>query len=36
MLQAQAIWGAILIVILGAVADLVVVRLDPRVRSRGF
>jgi peptide/nickel transport system permease protein len=36
MLQAQAIWGAILIVILGAAADLVVVRLDPRVRSRGF
>ncbi len=36
MLQAQAIWGAILIVALGAMADLVVLRLDPRVRSRGF
>jgi peptide/nickel transport system permease protein len=36
MLQAQAIWGAILIVLLGVLADLVVVRLDPRVRSRGF
>jgi len=36
MLQAQAIWGAVLIVVLGALADLVVVRLDPRVRSRGF
>ena len=36
MLQAQAIWGAILIVMLGVLADLVVIRLDPRVRSRGF
>jgi peptide/nickel transport system permease protein len=36
MLQAQAIWGAILIVALGVIADLVVVLLDPRVRSRGF
>jgi peptide/nickel transport system permease protein len=36
MLQAQAIWGAILIVALGVAADLVIVGLDPRVRSRGF
>jgi peptide/nickel transport system permease protein len=36
MLQAQAIWGAILIVMLGVAADLVVLSLDPRVRSRGF
>jgi ABC-type dipeptide/oligopeptide/nickel transport system permease component len=33
MLQAQAIWGAVLIVILGAAADLVVLRLDPRTRT---
>jgi len=36
MLQAQAIWGAILIVMLGVAADLVILGLDPRVRSRGF
>jgi peptide/nickel transport system permease protein len=36
MLQAQAIWGAVLIVALGALTDLVVLRLDPRVRGRGF
>jgi peptide/nickel transport system permease protein len=36
MLQAQAIWGAILIVMLGVAADLVILTLDPRVRSRGF
>jgi peptide/nickel transport system permease protein len=36
MLQAQAIWGAVLIVALGAAADLVVLRLDPRVRGRAF
>jgi len=36
MLQAQAIWGAVLIVALGTASDLVLVRLDPRVRTRGF
>ena len=36
MLQAQAIWGAVLIVALGAAADFVVLRLDPRVRGRAF
>ena len=36
MLQAQAIWGAVLIVALGAAADYVVLRLDPRVRGRAF
>jgi peptide/nickel transport system permease protein len=36
MLQAQAVWGAVLIVALGAAVDLVVLRLDPRVRGRGF
>jgi peptide/nickel transport system permease protein len=36
MLQAQAIWGAVLIVALGALTDLVVLRLDPRVRGRAF
>jgi ABC-type dipeptide/oligopeptide/nickel transport system permease component len=36
MLQAQAVWGAVLIVALGAAVDLVVLRLDPRVRARGF
>jgi peptide/nickel transport system permease protein len=34
MLQAQAIWGAVLIVGLGAAVDLVILRLDPRVRGR--
>jgi peptide/nickel transport system permease protein len=36
MLQAQAVWGAVLIVALGAATDLVALRLDPRVRGRGF
>ena len=36
MLQAQAIWGAVLIVVLGTASDLVLIRLDPRVRARGF
>ena len=36
MLQAQAIWGAVLIVGIGAAVDLVVLRLDPRVRGRAF
>jgi peptide/nickel transport system permease protein len=34
MLQAQAIWGAVLIVALGALADLVIAGVDPRVRRR--
>jgi ABC-type dipeptide/oligopeptide/nickel transport system permease component len=36
MLQAQAIWGAVLVVMLGALTDLVLLRLDPRVRRHGF
>src|SRR4051794_10450201 len=36
MLQAQAIWGAVLIVAIGVAVDLVILRLDPRVRGRGF
>ena len=34
-LQALALWAAVLIVLLGLIADLAIVRLDPRVRASG-
>jgi peptide/nickel transport system permease protein len=34
-LQALALWAAVLIVALGLLADLAIVRLDPRIRSSG-
>jgi ABC-type dipeptide/oligopeptide/nickel transport system permease component len=34
-LQALALWAAVLIVALGLLADLAIVRLDPRIRSGG-
>ena len=34
-LQALALWAAVLIVVMSLLADLVIVRLDPRVRSSG-
>jgi peptide/nickel transport system permease protein len=34
-LQALALWAAVLIVAMSLLADLVIVRLDPRVRSSG-
>jgi hypothetical protein len=35
MLQALALWAAVLIVALGLLADLAIVGLDPRVRHSG-
>ena len=35
MLQALALWAAALIVVVSALADLVLVLLDPRVRATG-
>ena len=34
-LQALALWAAVLIVALGLLADLAIVRLDPRIRASG-
>jgi peptide/nickel transport system permease protein len=34
-LQALALWAAVLIVLLGLLADLAIVRLDPRIRASG-
>ena len=34
-LQALALWGSVLIVALGLVADLAIMRLDPRIRTSG-
>ena len=34
-LQALALWAAVLIVLLGLLADLAIVRLDPRIRATG-
>ena len=36
MLQAIALWAALLIVVLGIAVDLVLVRLDPRIRDAGL
>ena len=35
MVQALALWTALLIVVVSALADVVLVMLDPRVRSTG-
>ncbi len=35
VLQAEAVWGAVLIVVLVVVSDLIVMAKDPRVRARG-
>jgi peptide/nickel transport system permease protein len=34
-LQALALWGAVMIVVVGIVCDLVLVAVDPRIRARG-
>jgi ABC-type dipeptide/oligopeptide/nickel transport system permease component len=34
-LQALALWAAVLIVALGLLADLAIMRLDPRIRTSG-
>jgi ABC-type dipeptide/oligopeptide/nickel transport system permease component len=36
MLQAISIWAALLIVVLGIAVDLVLGRLDPRIRDAGL
>jgi peptide/nickel transport system permease protein len=35
MIQTQAMWAAVLIVVLGVIGDLAIVKLDPRIRSAG-
>ncbi len=35
MIQALALWAAVLIVVVSALADVVLVLLDPRVRATG-
>jgi peptide/nickel transport system permease protein len=35
MMQALALWAAVLIVVLGLLADLAIMRLDPRIRTSG-
>jgi peptide/nickel transport system permease protein len=36
MLQAQALWGAVMIVVVGMLADLALVLRDPRIRASGL
>ena len=36
MIQALSMWSAVLIVVLGIAVDLVLVRLDPRIRTAGL
>lgn len=36
MVQAISIWAALLIVVLGIAVNLVLVRLDPRIREAGL
>ena len=35
MIQTQAMWAAVLIVVLGTIGDLAIVKLDPRIRASG-